>query len=206
MKKGLVILFIVFILLLVLFIILFNSHKTITLNTSTGKNASVTIIPTKNSGMKITSSAFENNGIIPTKYSCDGQSINPPLAFENVPENAKSLVMLMDDPDVPKNLKPDGVFDHWIVYNIPPSVHEIAENSVPQGVSQGLNGAGQEKYTGPCPQDKEHRYFFKLYALDTELQFADPSKVSKQAVIGKMQGHIIEQAELIGRYNRPQNK
>ena len=112
--------------------------------------------------MKITSSAFENNGTIPSKYSCDGQSINPPLAFQDVPEKAKSLVMLMDDPDVPKNLKPDGVFDHWVVYNIPTTVHEISENSVPQGVSQGLKGAGQEKYTGPCPPDREHRYFFKF--------------------------------------------
>ena len=156
--------------------------------------------------MTITSLAFANNESIPSKYTCDGQSVNPPLSFGNVPSNAKSLVLLMDDPDVPKNLLPSGIFDHWVVYNIPPIVHEITENSVPQGVSQGLNGAGQGKYTGPCPPDREHRYFFKLFALDTELKFDDPAKVNKQMVSAAMQGHIIDQAEFIGLYNRPQNK
>jgi Raf kinase inhibitor-like YbhB/YbcL family protein len=205
-KKILVVLFIVFIGLIILFIILFNSHKTITQNTSTLRKESVTIVPKKSGNMKITSSAFENNGTIPSQYTCDGEGINPPLAFEDVPSNAKSLVMLMDDPDVPKNLLPAGVFDHWVIYNIPPTTHEIAESSVPAGVSQGLNGAGQEKYTPPCPPDREHRYFFKLFALDSTLEFQDPSKVTKQMVIDKMQGHIIEEAQLIGLYNRPQNK
>ncbi len=154
--------------------------------------------------MTISSVAFKNKGTILAKYTCDGESINPPLKFEKVPSDAKSLVMLMDDPDVPKNLKPDGVFDHWVIYNIDPSVKEIAENSVPKG-AQGLNGAGQVKYTGPCPPDREHRYFFKLFALDTSLDFSDPSKVTKQMVLDKMQGHIIDQAELIGLYNRSKN-
>jgi len=205
-KVLLVLLFIAFIVFVILFVYLFNSHKSITQITSTHIKSSVTMMPKKSGHMTIASSAFENNGTIPSKYTCDGQSINPPLQFGNVPSDAKSLVMLMDDPDVPKNIKPDGVFDHWVVYNISPTVHEIAENSVPHGVPQGLNGAGQEKYTGPCPPDREHRYFFKVYALDAPLDFSDPSKVSKQMVIDKMQGHIIDQAELIGKYNRPQNK
>jgi len=204
MKKY--ILVIVFIGIIILLIFLFTSHKTITQSPSTQQIVSVTMKQQKNNSMKITSSAFANNGTIPSKYTCDGQSINPPLAFADVPNAAKSLVLLMDDPDVPKSLLPSGVFDHWVVYNIPPSVHEIAENTVPSGVSQGLNGAGQEKYTPPCPPDREHRYFFKLFALDTTLAFENPSKVSKQMVIDKMQGHIIGEAELVGLYNRPQNQ
>jgi hypothetical protein len=142
---------------------------------------------------------------MPAKYSCDGESVNPPLEFGDIPNDARSLVLLMDDPDVPKNLLPAGVFDHWVIYNIDPSVKEIAEDSTPPGV-QGLNGAGQEKYAGACPPDREHRYFFKLYALDIMLNFGDPSKVDKQIVIDAMQGHILEEAELIGLYNRPQNR
>lgn len=204
MKKILlVVLFVVFILLIITFVILFKSHKTITQTTSLLIKSPATIHPTttKNTSMTITSSAFANNGTIPTKYTCDGQSINPPLTFGEVPKNTKSLTMLMDDPDAPS-----GTFDHWVIYNIPPMIHEIVENTVPSGATQGLNGSGQEKYTGPCPPDREHRYFFKLYALDTKLAFANPAKVNKQAVIAKMQGHIISQAELLGRYNRPQNQ
>ena len=205
-KLLLVILFILFITSVTVFVLLFSSHKIITQNLSTQAQSSATIITKEPTGMEIISSAFENNGVIPPKYTCDGQSINPPLAFQDVPHDAKSLVLLVDDPDVPKNLLPAGVFDHWVVYNIPPTTQEIAENSVPTGVSQGLNGTGQERYTGPCPPDREHRYFFKLFALDTKLEFSDKEKVTKQLILGAMHGHIIEQAELIGRYNRPQNK
>jgi Raf kinase inhibitor-like YbhB/YbcL family protein len=182
------------------------SHQPLTQNPSTLRKVSVTMKQSKGKKMTISSTAFADHTAIPAVYTCDGKSINPPLTFGDVPSSTKSLVLLMDDPDVPKKLIPAGVFDHWVVYNIPPTTHEIAENSVPQGVSQGLNGAGQEKYTGPCPPDREHRYFFKLYALDSELSFSEPAKVSKQIVLDAMQGHIIEQAELVGLYNRPQNK
>ena len=181
------------------------SHKVITQNTSTSKTSSGTMTQSKGNHMTITSSAFQSNSLMPAKYSCDGEGVNPPLEFGDVPTDAKSLVLLMDDPDVPKNLLPAGVFDHWVIYNIDPSVKEIAEDSTPPGV-QGLNGAGQEKYAAACPPDKEHRYFFNLYALDSMLTFSDPSKVNKQMVIDAMQGHIVEQAELMGLYNRPQNK
>lgn len=165
--------------------------------TKTSTETNQTITPTN--AMTITSTAFEHNELIPAKYTCDGENINPPLTFSNLPQNAKSFVLLMDDPDVPKNLKPDGVFDHWVVYNIPPTTKEFAENSAPPG-TQGTNGAGKAAYTGPCPPDREHRYFFKLYALDTELDFPNPP--SKSQVEQAMQGHIIAQSELMGRYNK----
>jgi len=156
--------------------------------------------------MTITSPVFIDHTAIPSVYTCDGKSINPPLSFSDIPSEAKSLVLIMDDPDVPKKLLPSGVFDHWVIYNIDPKVREIAENSVPAGAAQGLNGAGQQKYYGPCPPDREHRYFFTLYALDAKLDFAVPETVTKQMVLGQLQGHIIEKAELVGLYNRPQNK
>lgn len=183
----------------------FTSHNLITQNSSTLQKSSGKIVSLKGEQMTITSSAFANNSTIPSKYTCDGEGINPPLTFSHVPNGAKSLVMLMDDPDVPKNLKPDGVFDHWTIYNIDPKITEIKEGSIPPG-TQGLNGAAQEKYYPACPPDRQHRYFFKLYALDTTLDFSDPSKVTKEMVIEKIQGHVLEQAELIGLYNRPQNK
>lgn len=153
--------------------------------------------------MKISSPAFADNQSIPLKYSCEGQSINPPLEFSGVPEAAKSLALIMDDPDVPKNLLPSGLFVHWVVFNMPASTAGIAENSIPPGV-QGNNGAGKAAYTGPCPPDRQHRYFFKLYALDGMLDL--PSGASKEDVEKAMQGHIIEQSELIGLYNKKANQ
>lgn len=151
--------------------------------------------------MQITSPVFAHKSPMPSTYTCDGANVNPPLEFSDVPEDARSLVLLMEDPDVPKNLKPDGMWDHWVVYNIDPAVTVITENSTPPGMV-GLNTSGQNAFAGACPPDREHRYFFKLYALDTELAFDDPSKVMKQMVIDAMQGHIIEEAELIGLYER----
>lgn len=151
--------------------------------------------------MQISSPAFAHNAPIPSMYTCDGENVNPPLEFSDIPESARSLVLLMEDPDVPKHLKPDGMWDHWLIYNIEPTVTAIAENSTPPGVV-GVNTSGQNAYAGACPPDREHRYFFKLYALDTELSFDAPSKVTKQMVIDAMQGHIIDQAELIGLYER----
>ncbi len=153
--------------------------------------------------MEITSSAFAAGGAIPAQYTCDGKNISVPLAFSGVPAGAKSLALTMDDPDVPKNLKPDGMFDHWVVFNMPPDTAGIAENSTPPGV-QGSNGAGKAAYTGPCPPDREHRYFFKLYALDIMLDL--PAGATKAQIEAAVQGHVLTQAELMGRYNRPSNK
>lgn len=182
---------------LVLFLIYTPKRSSSRFEVSPAENKKNSVV--QSSQMKITSTAFEHNGKIPSIYTCDGENINPPLEFPDIPENAKSLVLLMDDPDVPKNLKPDGMFDHWIIYNMPPSTNEVGENHVPPG-KEGLNGAGQKKYTGPCPPDREHRYFFKLYALDAMLDL--PGGTDKAMVEEAMKDHIISKAELIGLYER----
>ena len=148
--------------------------------------------------MKITSDAFAANQSIPSVYTCDGSNISPVLEFTDVPSEAKSLVMLMDDPDVPKHLKPDGVFDHWVMYDIDPGTTVVPEDKF-AGIL-GNNGAGKLGYTGPCPPDREHRYFFKLYALDVKLGL--PEGKTKSEILHLIEGHVIAEAELIGRYDR----
>ncbi|MEX2033171.1 MAG: YbhB/YbcL family Raf kinase inhibitor-like protein [Candidatus Colwellbacteria bacterium] len=150
--------------------------------------------------MKLESSVFEHEGMIPPKYTCDGENINPPLKISEVPEDAKSLVLIMDDPDVPKNLRPDGMWDHWLVWNISPGTTEIKEGIGPDGVV-GKNTRGTFGYRGPCPPDREHRYFFKLYALRTMLDLS-PETTTKKDLEAAMQNHILSQTELMGRYNR----
>lgn len=153
--------------------------------------------------MKITSSAFENNGDIPSEYTCDfgKMATNPPLEFLGVPENAKSLVLLMDDPDIPESVKQArGIekFDHWTLYGMLPNTLEIKEGEVVGAV--GLNSAGSAQYAPPCPPDGKHRYFFKLFALDTNINFIKaPTQADVEAA---MQGHILDQAELVGLYQR----
>jgi Raf kinase inhibitor-like YbhB/YbcL family protein len=149
--------------------------------------------------MKLESPSFSNNAKIPQKYACDGENINPPLLFSDVPAGTKSLALIMEDPDVPKYLKPDGMFDHWIVWNMPPLTSGIEENSTPAG-NVGQNGRGTMQYTGPCPPDREHRYFFYLYALDAALQI--PKTSNKIDLLKAIEGHVIEKAELMGRYER----
>ncbi len=149
--------------------------------------------------MKLSSREFDHNSIIPPKYTCDGENINPPLQISNIPSGTKSLVLIMDDPDVPKRLREDGMWDHWIVFNIPPDTHTIPEGKEPPGI-HGKGTAGNLYYYGPCPPDREHRYFFKLYALDKELGLKEGA--SKNTVENEMSGHILEQTELIGRYER----
>jgi Raf kinase inhibitor-like YbhB/YbcL family protein len=145
--------------------------------------------------LSITSSAFENTGTIPTEYTADGRDVNPPLAFSGVPAGAKSLVLIMDDPDAPV-----GTWDHWIVWNIPPDTREIAAGSMPAGAVRGANGWGRSDYGGPSPPSGTHRYFFKLYALDTTLDLKAGAK--KAAVEQAMEGHILTKAELVGVYSR----
>ncbi|OGG80517.1 kinase inhibitor [Candidatus Kaiserbacteria bacterium RIFCSPLOWO2_01_FULL_54_13] len=154
------------------------------------------------SALSLTSLDFSSGGVIPAKFTCDGEQVNPELSISGVPEGAKSLALIMDDPDVPKQLKPDGVFDHWTLFNIPPQTREIA-HGVTVGVV-GKNGAGKVEYIGPCPppqyEPSEHRYFFRLYALDSMLDL--PEGASKADVLKVMQGHIIAQTELMGKYKR----
>jgi Raf kinase inhibitor-like YbhB/YbcL family protein len=149
--------------------------------------------------MKLTSSAFSQGEKIPSIYTCDGDNINPPLEITGVPHDAKSLVLIMDDPDVPKNLREDGMWDHWVVFNIPPDTRIVEENSEPEG-TPGTGTNGETGYFGPCPPDREHRYFFKLFALDTLLDL--PEKSTKTAVENAMAGHVLFHAELMGRYER----
>jgi Raf kinase inhibitor-like YbhB/YbcL family protein len=150
----------------------------------------------------LSSTAFTDGGLIPGKYSCDGENVNPPLAWTGIPEGARSLVLIMDDPDIPEAVKQSrgiDVFDHWVVYNIPPGNGQIAEATTPAGV-QGLNGAGQAQYAGPCPPDREHRYFFYIYALDTMLSFDE--QPTKADVLAATAGHVLAEGQLMGRYER----
>jgi Raf kinase inhibitor-like YbhB/YbcL family protein len=149
--------------------------------------------------MRLTSPAFEHGGNIPSKYTCDGANISPPLTLSDVPPGTRSLALIMDDPDVPKHLRADGMWDHWVVFNIRADIQEIKEGKEPDGI-HGIGTGGNTNYFGPCPPDREHRYFFKLYALDTALDL--PEKATKQQVEKAMPGHILEKAELLGRYER----
>ncbi len=150
--------------------------------------------------MKITSRAFSEGEDIPPKYTCDGENINPKLLISDVPEGAKSLAFIMDDPDVPKAIHPEGIWTHWVMWNIPVETKIIAENSAPKNAIVGENSRGNNKYAGPCPPDREHRYFFKLYALDTTLDL--PVTTNKEGLLRATEGHVIGSAELIGLYER----
>lgn len=193
---------------IIAFAILYYFNRDFTPSPDTSSEGATSAPMRTTSTLKLTSSAFEHEGSIPSKYTCDGdRTVSPPLSISGVPAEAKSLVLLMDDPDVPKVKKSDGMFDHWTLYNIPsPPVGgtiEIPENGpVPGDV--GANTSGQLAYTGPCPpkeyEPSEHRYFFKLYALDTEL--ALPTGATKAEVEQAMEGHIIDQTQLMGRYKR----
>lgn len=149
--------------------------------------------------MKLTSSAFTDSGSIPSTYTCDGPGYNPPLSINDIPDQTKSFVLIMEDPDVPKNLRPDGIFIHWLVWNIPATTINIPENSEPRGVV-GKNTGHGIGYAAPCPPNGSHRYFFRIYALDTDLIL--PSDAKKSDVIHAMQHNILDQAELMGKYER----
>jgi Raf kinase inhibitor-like YbhB/YbcL family protein len=144
--------------------------------------------------MKITSSAFQEGGNIPSRFTCDGSDTSPPLQITGIPSEAKSLVLIADDPDAPS-----GLFTHWLVWNIPPQTDSIAEGSAPKGV-QGNNDFGKSGYRGPCPPPGTHRYSFKIFALDRELDLHAGAKRSQ--VDAAMKGHAIAQGELVGRYAR----
>ena len=144
--------------------------------------------------MKITSAAFQEGGNIPSKFTCAGSDTSPPLQITGVPSEAKSLVLIADDPDAPS-----GLFTHWLVWNIPPQTNSIAEGSAPKGV-HGTNDFGKSGYKGPCPPPGTHRYSFKIFALDRELDL--PSGARRSQVDAAMKGHVIAQGELVGRYAR----
>ena len=149
------------------------------------------------SALELSTPAFKQGEKIPSKFTCDGAGMNPALTFNGVPANTKQLVLTMHDPDVPKNLMPSGNFDHWMVWDIAPTSKGIAEGA---GSSMGTNGTGKAGYIGPCPPDREHRYFFRLYAVDVAL--TGKTFKDRAAVEEAIKGHILAQSELMGRYEK----
>ncbi len=154
----------------------------------------------RRSDMKILSPAFQHEGMIPDKFSCKGQDISPPLKWENAPAGTKSFVLICDDPDAPV-----GTWDHWLLFNIPASVSDLQEGAPAQaelvnGARHGKNSWGRKDYGGPCPPGGAHRYFFNFYALDTLLDLKPG--VSKKELMNAMQGHILAQTELMGKFKR----
>ena len=145
--------------------------------------------------MQLKSPAFSQNGVVPAKYTCDGQNISPPLQIAETPENAKSLVLICDDPDAPGT-----TWTHWTVWNIDPTTTEIVEGKTSAGSTQGVTDFGEVGYGGPCPPSGTHRYFFKLYALDTSLNI--PYQAKKEDIEKAMAGHVIDQTQLVGVYSR----
>ena len=152
----------------------------------------------------LTSTAFENGGSIPKIYTCQGEDISPPLSWRNIPQAAKSLALIVDDPDAPDPNAPRMTWAHWLLYNIPPAISTLAEHmtasKLPPGTLEGTNDWKRTGYGGPCPPIGRHRYFFKLYALDKLL--ADQHKPVKPKLEAAIQGHIIAQTELIGTYKK----
>lgn len=144
--------------------------------------------------MKLTSPDFEEGGMIPRGMTCDGGNVSPELNITGVPEGAKSLALIIDDPDAPR-----GTFVHWLVWNMPPGTGRMERGKEPPG-AQGTCDFGGKGYRGPCPPSGTHRYFFKLYALDEELGLKEGSR--KEAFEEAIEGHVIEKTELMGRYKR----
>jgi Raf kinase inhibitor-like YbhB/YbcL family protein len=152
----------------------------------------------------VTSTSFQHNGAIPARHTCDGQNVSPPLNWSGVPASAKSLVLIVDDPDAPDPNAPKRTWVHWVLYNIPSHAHGLSEGiaavALPPGTLQGKNDWQQTGYGGPCPPIGNHRYFHKLFALDTVLP--DLKSPTKAALEAAMQGHIISHTELVGLYKR----
>jgi Raf kinase inhibitor-like YbhB/YbcL family protein len=152
--------------------------------------------------MKISSSAFAHNGPIPAKYTCEGDDASPPLEWSAVPPGAKSLALIVDDPDAPDPAAPKMTWVHWLLYDLPPEAGGLPEavKTLPPGTREGLNDWGRTGYGGPCPPLGRHRYFFKLYALDVALP--DLHQPRKPALEEAMRGHVLEEARLVGTYQK----
>lgn len=154
--------------------------------------------------MKISSAAFAHQGAIPRVHTCDGGDRSPPLAWTEVPPNAKSVVLIVDDPDAPDPKAPKTTWVHWVLYDLPAGTglleEGVAPAALPKGARQGLNDWKRTGYGGPCPPVGRHRYFFKVYALDTLL--GDLGRADKAAVEKAMRGHVLAHAELVGLYER----
>lgn len=170
-----------------------------------GKQDEKNVVPEQKGGAKmvtiqITSPAFKDGELMPPKYTCDGEDISPPLEWSGVPENAKSIVIICDDPDAPM-----GTWVHWVIYDIPPSLRSLqegvpTERTLQNGAKQGKNDFGNIGYGGPCPPSGTHRYFFKIYALDVQLNL--PPGMTKKEIEKAMAGHVLASGQIIGKYKR----
>lgn len=154
--------------------------------------------------LTLTSASFQHGDMIPVRHTCEGDDLSPPLAWSGTPADAQSLVVLVDDPDAPDPKSPTMTWVHWILYNLPPQLHQLADGiaaeELPAGTLQGLNDWRRTGYGGPCPPIGRHRYFHKLFALDARLpDLANPSRAKLEAA---MQGHVLARAELMGWYQR----
>ena len=145
--------------------------------------------------MKLSSSAFDGNRAIPVKYTCQGSGINPPLMFNEIPKDAKSLALILEDPDAP-----GGTFVHWVIYNIPPNEKGIGEGMILPNKEDGINSTGKTGFIAPCPPSGTHHYNFKLYALDNLLNIQDHP--DRDMLLKSMDGHILDQTELVGLYGK----
>jgi len=155
------------------------------------------------SGLKLTSSAFSDHGAIPRKFTCQGGDTSPPLAWSDVPAGAKSLALVVDDPDAPDPAAPKVVWVHWVLFDLPATATALVEGAspgkLPAGTRVGKNDWSRTDYGGPCPPIGRHRYFHKLYALDTTLSLSNPTKAELEKA---MQNHVLAQAELVGTYQK----
>lgn len=150
--------------------------------------------------LRLSSSAFGHEQLIPRKYTCDGDDISPPLEWTNAPDGTRSFALICDDPDAPA-----GTWIHWIIYNIPADYRELSDSiktgrDIDSGINQGTNSWGKIEYGGPCPPSDTHRYFFRLYALDTKLDLE--GLVDKERLLKEMEGHILDESEFMGKYTR----
>ena len=148
--------------------------------------------------MKITSPDFGDGAVMEKRFTCDDQNVNPTLQITGVPPTAKSLALILDDPDAPS-----GTFTHWLIWKMPPELKEIVASSVPNGAVQGRNDFGKTAYNGPCPPSGQHRYYFRLYALDVPVNL--PAGANRQALEKAIEGHVLNQAVLMCRYARSGN-
>ena len=150
--------------------------------------------------IKVTSTAFKHGGMIPAEYTCDGANVSPALKWDSAPEGTKTIALISDDPDAPM-----GTWVHWVLYNLPPEKRELPENfpedeTLPDGTRQGMTDFGKAGYGGPCPPSGTHRYYFKIYALDSMIDSA--TVLDKKALLEKMKGHILAEGQLMGRYKK----
>jgi Raf kinase inhibitor-like YbhB/YbcL family protein len=153
---------------------------------------------------RIESPSFEHEGEIPRKYTCEGEDVSPELRWSDVPEGAKSLALIVDDPDAPDPKAPKMTWVHWVLYDLPPAAaglpESVSDSALPEGTRQGKNDWGKTGYGGPCPPIGEHRYFFKLYALDGVL--GDLGEPTKADLLKAMEGHVVADAQLMGVYEK----